>query len=138
MTFLLDTNVVSEVRKPAGNPRVKAWIASVRGIDRHISVLVVGEIRYGIERLRRRDPKQAGLYETWLGTLQLEYADRIIPITAEIAAEWGRLHAHRTLPIVDGLLAATAIVKGLVLVTRNSADIGDTGVRWLNPFEYAF
>ena len=135
MSFLLDTNVVSEARKPAGNPNVRAWMGSVRGADLHLSVLVVGEIRQGIERLRRRDPAQAAVYETWLDRLHSDYADRIIPITAAIAEEWGRLNVTDSIPTIDGLMAATAKVMGLTLVTRNVADVARTGVRVLNPFE---
>src|SRR5262249_27084667 len=73
--FLLDTNVLSEARKPDGNPHVRAWLATVRGDELYLSVLVLGEIRQGVERLRRRDPRQAGVYEAWLATLRRDYAD---------------------------------------------------------------
>ena len=134
MSFLLDTNVISEARRPAGNPNVRAWLAETRGTDLYLSVLVVGEIRQGIERLRRRDPTQAAVYEAWLTTLRRQYADRVLPITAEVAEEWGRLNATAPLPVIDGLLAATAKVQGLILVTRNTADVARTGVRLLDPF----
>jgi predicted nucleic acid-binding protein len=135
VTFLLDTNVISEARKPAGNPNVRAWLASVRGADLFLSVLVLGEIQQGVERLRRRDPAQAAVFENWLERLQRDYSNRIVPITVEVAEEWGRLNASRTLPVIDGLLAATAIVQSLTLVTRDVGDVVDTGVRVLNPFE---
>ncbi len=134
MSFLLDTNVISEARRPAGNPNVRAWLAATRGADLYLSVLVVGEIRQGIERLRRRDPTQAAVYEAWLATLRRQYADRVLPITAEVAEEWGRLNATAPLPVIDGLLAATAKVQDLILVTRNTADVARTGVRLLDPF----
>lgn len=135
MSFLLDTNVISEARKPNGNPRVREWLASVKGTDLFLSVLVVGEIRLGIERLRRRDPAQASIYETWLAELQQDYADRILPITIRIAEEWARLNAPSPVPVIDGLLAATAIVEGLTLVSRNTADLTRTGVRLFDPFD---
>jgi toxin FitB len=135
MSFLLDTNVVSEARKRTANPNVQAWLASVPGLELYLSVLVIGEIRQGIERRRRRDPTQAAAYETWLSTLLRDYADRIIPITAEVAREWGRLNVPDPLPVIDGLLAATAKVRGWTLVTRNTADLAGAGVRLLNPFE---
>lgn len=135
MSYLLDTNVLSEARKQSGNPKVRAWLASVKGSDLYLSVLVIGEIRQGIERLRRRDPAQAGVYEVWLSTLQRDYADRILPITAEIAEEWGRVAVPDPVPVVDGLIAATALVHGMTLVTRNTADLVRTGARLLNPFE---
>ena len=134
MSFLLDTNIVSEVRKPAGNANVKAWMASINGSELYLSVLVIGEIRQGIERLRRRDPAQAGVYERWLTTLRRDYADRILPITAAIAEEWGRLNVPNPVPAVDGLMAATAKVMGLTLVTRNTVDVA-SGVSLLNPFK---
>lgn len=135
MTFLLDTNVVSEARKPRGDANVKGWMASVRGADLYLSVLVIGEIRRGVERLRHRDPGQAATYESWLAGLRRDYADRIIPVTADIAEEWGRMNVPDPVPIIDGLLAATARVRGLTLVTRNIADVIRTGVPLLNPFE---
>ena len=134
MSYLLDTNVLSEARKPAGDANVRAWLASVRGTELYLSVLVVGEIRQGIERLRRRDPPQAAVFEAWLATLRRDYADRILPVTADIAEEWGRLNVPDPLPAIDGLLAATAGVHGLTLVTRNTADVARTGVALLNPF----
>jgi predicted nucleic acid-binding protein len=135
MTFLLDTNVVSEARKPDGNPNVKEWVASVPDTELYLSVLVVGEIRRGIERLRRRDPIQASMYEVWLSTLLRDYSDRIISITADIAEEWGRMNVPDPVAVIDGLMAATAKVRGLTLVTRNIADVSRTGVALLNPFE---
>jgi len=135
VSFLVDTNVISEVRKPNGNPNVRAWLASVKGVDLYVSVLVVGEIRLGIERLRRRDPAQASVYQTWLEELQHDYADRILPITTEIAEEWGRLNAPNPVPVIDGLMAATAKVQGLTLVSRNTTDLARTGVHVFNPFE---
>ncbi len=135
MSFLLDTNVISEARKRRGNPHVKTWMASVRGADLFLSVLIVGEIRQGIERLRRRDPAQAAVYEDWLAGLHRDYASRILPITADIAEEWGRMNVPDPVATIDGLLAATAKARGLTLVTRNTADLVRTGVPLLNPFE---
>jgi predicted nucleic acid-binding protein len=100
-----------------------------------MSVLTVGEIRRGIERLRRRDPAQANMFDEWLGGLLEEFAERLLLVTAEIADAWGRLGVPDPVPTVDGLLAATARVSGLTLVTRNTADLVRTGVQLLNPFE---
>jgi toxin FitB len=137
VSFLLDTNVVSEARRRDGSPRVKAWVAARAPEELHVSVLLVGEIRGGIERLRRRDPAQAEVYEAWLQGLQRDYAERVIPITSEIAEEWGRLNSPHPIPTVDGLMAATARVRGMTVVTRNTADIARTGVLVLNPWEEA-
>ena len=134
MSFLLDTNVISEARKPNGNPNVRAWLASVRGADLYLRVLVVGEIRQGVERLRRRDAAQAGIYEAWLTRLRRDYADRILPITAGVAEEWGRINVTDAVPAIDGLLAATAKVRGLTLVTRDAGALARTGARLLDPF----
>ncbi len=134
MSFLLDTNVISEARKPSGDDGVKTWLAATPGPDLYLSVLVIGEVRRGIARLRPRDSAQAAIYEAWLRLLHQAYADRLLPITVEIAETWGTLNAAAPLPTIDGLLAATALVHGLTLVTRNTADVARTGVRLLNPF----
>lgn len=135
MSFLLDTNVLSEARKPDPNPNVRNWFASVAGGELYISVLAVGEIRQGIERLRRRDTRQAEAYEAWLAVLRRDYHDRVITITSDVAEEWGRLNVPNPIAVIDGLMAATAKVHDLTLVTRNVADVSGTGVRLLNPFE---
>jgi predicted nucleic acid-binding protein len=134
LAFLLDTNVISEVRKRSPDPDVRAWFASVPEADLYLSVLVVGEIRQGVERLRRRDPVQAAPYETWLSALLRGYADRIVPVTAEVCEEWGRLNVPDPLPVVDGLMAATAKVSGWTFVTRDVAGLTRAGVRLLDPF----
>jgi toxin FitB len=134
LSYLLDTNIVSEMRKPNRHPNVHAWATSVTSADLHISVLVLGEIRRGIETLRSRDPAQAAAIERWLAGLPREYGDRIIPITGRVAEHWGRLNVPRTVAPIDGLMAATAIVMGLTFVTRNTADVERTGVMLLNPF----
>lgn len=85
--------------------------------------------------MRRRDPAQASVYETWLAMLRQDYADRILPITIEVTEEWGRMNVPNAVPVVDGLMAATARVHGLTFVTRNTADLARTGVRLLNPFD---
>jgi hypothetical protein len=134
VSFLLDTNVVSEIRKKTPDPGVAAWFASVPADELFLSVLVVGEIRQGIDRLARRDPAQAEIFEWWLSRLADSFADRIVPITALVAEAWGRLNVPDPLPVVDGLMAATALVHGWTLVTRNASDVASTGVRSLDPF----
>jgi toxin FitB len=134
VSFLLDTNVVSEIRKQAPDAGVAKWFASVPADRLFLSVLVVGEIRQGIERLARRDAAQAEIFEQWLSKLVDGYGDRLIPITERIAQAWGRLNVPDPLPAVDGLMAATALVHDWTLVTRNVSDVRSTGVRLLNPF----
>lgn len=135
MKFLLDTNVVSELRKGGRADRnVVAWFESLDADDLYLSVLVVGEIRRGIERIRRRDPKSAQALDRWLSALSAGFEDRILPVDRPVAEEWGRMNVPDPLPVLDALMAATAKVHGLVLATRNVKDVASTGVRTLNPF----
>jgi predicted nucleic acid-binding protein len=135
VSYLLDTNVVSEVRKPNPNAGVAAWFNEADSADLYLSVLVVGEIRQGIERLRRRrDRKQAALFERWLAVLKQEFAQRLLPISANVAERWGRLNAAQPLPVIDGLLAATALEHDLTLVTRETDTLAVSGARLLNPW----
>ena len=135
MSYLLDTNVVSEVRRQRPDPGVMQWFDSVRADELYLSVMVVGEIRHGIERMARWDPGRAGVFEKWLIDLQELYGNRVVPVTAAIAEVWGRLNAGDPLRVADGLMAATALVHGWTFVTRNTADVVATGVRLINPFE---
>ncbi len=137
MTYLLDTNVLSETRRRAANPRVLAWIGSVPAHELYVSVIVLGEICRGVESLRRRDPDTAARFDHWLELLGRVYADRIVPVTRQDALAWGRLTADRKVPLTDGLLAAQAIVRDWTFVTRNVKDFERTGARLLNPFEPA-
>jgi len=135
MTYLLDTNVVSELRKRQPDPHVLAWYGSIASADLFISVLTIGEIRLGIERLRRKDTSQAELLEQWLRGLQVTYADHIVDVDTGIADQWGRLNVPDPLPVIDGLLAASAKARGWTLVTRNTADLARCGVPIINPFD---
>jgi predicted nucleic acid-binding protein len=135
VTYLLDTNVLTEVRRPRGAEAVRAWFDSVPSSELFISVLVVGEIRVGIERLRRRDPPQSAVYEHWLDELLRDFARRLIAVDLAVAERWGRIHAAGGSPTIGGLMAASAMVHGLVFVTRNVAHVGRSGVRVLNPWE---
>ena len=135
MEFLIDTNVLSELRKQnRANPGLKRWYSGVEGNNLYLSVLTLGEVRNGIERIRRRDPAAGASLETWLMSVATEMSDRILPVTAAIAERWGRLGVPDPLPVVDALLAATALEHGLTLVTRNVEDVKRTGVQILNPF----
>lgn len=135
MSYLLDTNVISELRKgERADPNVIAWFADLADEEVFLSVLTIGEIRRGIESVRRRDPDSAAALDRWLALLSEAHADRILPIDQAIAEEWGRMNVPDPLAVVDGLLAATARVLGLTLVTRNVADIEGTGVELLDPF----
>ena len=135
MSYLLDTNVISEVRRPSPNPGVKSWFEEATGEDLFLSVLTIGEIRQGIERLRGRDPEQTEVFERWLERLHRDFQDRLLPVSAAVAESWGRLNAPSPLPVIDSLLAATALVHGLTFVTRDTSALEKTGVSILDPWK---
>jgi predicted nucleic acid-binding protein len=136
MSFLLDTNVISELRKDMNcNPKVLSWMQANLDVGYFLSVMTLGEIRNGIELLRRKDAAKADSIEQWLNQIWVDYADAILPVTQEIADRWGRLNCPNTLPTTDSLIAASAIVHGLTVVTRNVDDFTRSGVTVLNPFD---
>ncbi len=136
MSFLIDTNIISEVRKgDRCDPAVAAWWSGVAEDDLWLSALVLGEIRKGVELARRRDPQKAAVLETWLSDVVSGFGDRVLHVDAAVAEEWGRMNAIRPVPVIDALLAATAKANGLTLVTRNEADVAGLGVEVLNPFD---
>jgi hypothetical protein len=135
MGWLVDTDILSEMRKSSrADAGVRSWLADADDADLYTSVLVIGEIRRGIESVRRRDPARAAELDRWLGRLQGALQERVLPIDARVADLWGRLNVPDPLPTVDGLLAATALVRGLTLVTRNTRHVASTGVTVLDPF----
>ena len=135
MSFLIDTNVISEVRKgDRCEASVAAWWQEVNEADLFLSPLVLGEIRKGVELVRRHDPQKAEVLERWLIEVLEGFADRLLPVDGRVADEWGRMNAIRPVSVIDALLAATAKVNGLTLVTRNEADVTGLGVDILNPF----
>jgi predicted nucleic acid-binding protein len=133
--WLVDTNVLSELRKGEhANEGVRAWYVTAHGEDLFTSVLVLGEVRRGIESIRRHDTPSALALEQWLLRLTRTFSERVLPIDAHVADRWGGLNVPDPIPTVDGLLAATALVHDLVLVTRNVRDVQGTGVQALDPF----
>ena len=135
MNYLIDTNIISEIRKNLRCDRnVAAWYASIKDEELYLSVLVAGEIRKGIELARPRDPAKAVALERWLKAVDAAFGDRILRIDRAVTEEWGCMSAQRPIPVIDGLLAATAKVHGMTLVTRNDADVAELGARVLNPF----
>jgi hypothetical protein len=130
--FLLDTNIVSAARKR--DPFVARWIARQEPHSLWLSVVTLGEIARGVEMKRRHDPTAARHLSNWLTRIQLDYTNRIFDIDRRIAAEWGVLDAIRTRNTADGLIAATAIVHGCVMVTRNVADFADLDLRVVDPW----
>lgn len=135
MTYLLDTNVLSETRKRKPAVGVAEWIAATPPDRMHISVLTLGEIEQGIAKSRNRgDRDQAAALERWLQDLETGFEDRILPVTVPVATTWGRQPQKQPLPPIDALIAATARVHGLTMVTRNVKDFEPTGIPILNPF----
>ena len=134
MSHLLDTNVVSELIKRSPDPHAVAWLRGARRRSLYLSVITVGEIRKGIERTRPHDATRAGRLEHWLEALVRSYGERVLPVDQPVAEEWGWMLAADPAHIADTLLAATAAVHGLTLVTRNVRDFDGRGIRLLNPF----
>jgi toxin FitB len=133
--YLIDTNVISEIRKrDRAHPNVVAWVARTAAEEIGTSVLVLAEIRRGIELKRRSDPEQAKSLDRWFAQMRTRLGDRVLPIDEPTAEAWALLAVPNPLPLIDGLLAATAKVHGLTLVTRNVADVSVAGVPFLNPF----
>ncbi len=136
MTFLIDTSIISEVRKgDRADPAVAMWWNGVAEDDLWLSPLVLGEIRKGVELVRTRDPGKAEAIEAWLADVTSHFGNRMLPVDTAVAEQWGRMNAIRPVPVIDALLAATAKANGLILVTRNVADVAGLDVDVLNPFE---
>jgi predicted nucleic acid-binding protein len=133
--YLVDTNVLSELGKGARcHPGVAAWYRSVAPEALCLSALVIGELRAGVEGLRRRNPGRAGRVDRALILAVDLFADRIIGIDRRVAERWGTLEGYQRTAVIDGLIAATALINGLIVVTRNVRDFAATGVGCLNPF----
>ncbi|MES2638853.1 MAG: type II toxin-antitoxin system VapC family toxin [Myxococcota bacterium] len=138
MRYLLDTNIISELRKGRrADEGVRSWMEATAASSLWVSVLVLGELRRGVEALRRRDPVSADVLEVWLRAQASMHAGRVLPVDEAVADRWGRLNVPDLVPTVDGLLAATALVHGMTVVTRNTRDFAPTGVELLNPFSSA-
>lgn len=137
--FLLDTNVVSELIRPIPEPKVTSWVEATDERLLYLSVLTLGEIRKGIASLR--DGSRRVVLEAWLGSdLMIRFAERILPVDHHVADRWGWIAARAIadkahLPIIDGLLAATALQHNLTFVTRNVKDVAVTGVPTFSPWQ---
>lgn len=135
MSYLIDTNIISEIRKgDRCDPQVSAWYASIAEEELFLSTLVLGEIRKGVELARSRDSDKAAALERWLEQVEVAFGSRVLGIDNSVAYRWGRMSAVRPVPVIDGLLAATAVTNDLTLVTRNDRDIAGLGAKVLNPF----
>ena len=133
--YLLDTNFISETRKIRTNARVMAFLSAADTAGLFLSVLTLGELRKGVEAKRRTDSATAASLGVWVDGIETIFADRVLPVDAAAARLWGELSARRSLPVVDTLIAATAITRGLTLVTRNTRDVAATGVPLLDQWQ---
>ena len=136
--YLLDTHVVSELRKirlGKADPHVADWADSVDAVDLYLSVITVQELEIGVLLAERRDPSQGAIFRTWLNSHVLPaFTGRILVVDTAVAQRSARLHVPDPRPVRDGLIAATALVHGMTVVTRNVADFAPTGVATLNPW----
>ena len=133
--YLLDTNVVSETRKLRADSGVIAFLSAADAAGLFLSVLTLGELRKGVAARQRSDPVAAEQLGTWVDGIETNFADRVLPVDTATARRWGELSAGRDVPVVDTLIAATAIGHGLTLVTRNTRDVEATGVALLDPWQ---
>ena len=134
LQYLLDTNILSETRKKQANDRVLYFLSTVEPSALFISVLSLGELRKGVALRIRSDANAAKRLGTWVDGLEFSFGDHILGVDAAIARQWGELSAQRSRPVVDTLLAATALIHKLTLVTRNISDVHDLGVKLLDPW----
>ena len=136
--YLLDTNVLSEIKKGAGGDQgVFTWYSSIEESNLFISVISLGEILRGVVLIQHKDPVKSKFINAWYCDLVLRFSERIIGIDQHTMETWAKLPCRRTIPPFDSLLAATASSKGFIMVTRNVVDFLDTGVEVLNPFSAA-
>ena len=133
--YLLDTNIISETRKTRVHAGITTFLTNADEASLFLSVLTLGELRKGVKMKQKIDPVTANHLNSWVDGIETTFADRIIPIDSAIASLWGELSVGRSLPVIDTLIAATALVRGLILVTRNSKDIKATGVTFIDPFQ---
>lgn len=132
--YLLDTNIISETRKSRADAGVIAFLSAADSGGLYLSVLTLGELRRGVAAKRRTDRAAGDQLGVWVDGIEANFGDRLLSIDVPTARRWGELSARRSLPVVDTLIAATAISHDLTLVTRNTRDIEPTGVRLIDPW----
>jgi len=134
LKYLLDTNVLSETRKKKADAGVISFLEGADSSTLYISVLTLGELRKGVAKKQREDPEMAKRLAVWAEGFELSFADRILGIDAAMARLWGNWSGERPRPVVDTLLAATAVLHGLTFVTRNVRDVRGIPVKLLDPW----
>jgi predicted nucleic acid-binding protein len=133
--YLLDTNVISETRKTRPDSGVMTFLASADSAALFLSVLTLGELRKDVKARRKTDPAAADLLGAWVKTIETTFADRLLGVDGATARLWGELSSARSLPVIDTLIAATAIRHGIALVTRNTRDFESTGTELVDPWQ---
>lgn len=133
--YLLDTNVISETRKARADSGVIAFLSAAEAAGLFLSVLTLGELRKGVAARRLTDPAAADRFGAWVDGIETTFADRVLPVDTATARRRGELSASRSLSVIDTLIAATAIRRGLTLVTRNTRDVESTGVPLIDPWQ---
>ena len=133
--YLLDTNVISETRKLRADAGVMAFLAAADSAGLFLSVLTLGELRKCAEAKRRSDLATAARLGAWVDDTETTFDDRVLPLDSAVARLWGELSARQVLPVIDTLIAATAITRGFILVTRNTRDVSATGVPLVDPWQ---
>jgi predicted nucleic acid-binding protein len=132
--YLLDTNVISETRKLRADHGVITLLSAADATKLFLSVLTLGELRKGVAAKRRADPVAADALAAWVDGIETTFADHVLPVDVATARHWGELSASWSIPVIDTLIAATAISHGLTLVTRDARDVRSTGVPLLDPW----
>ncbi len=136
--YLIDTDVLSALRRPDRNPEIVGWVSAQRAADLYLSVVTVGEIERGIARERARNPGFADRLGAWLDNLLRLYSERILPVDTSVARRWGCLTGEHGHGSADLLIAATALEHGLTVVTRNLRHFEPTGVAVLDPSAHPY
>jgi len=138
VSYLVDTNVLSELRKgPQAHGGVLAWDDATSGTTRFISVVVLGELRKGARARTRKDPLAGAALDRWIDRVAATFNDRILPVDVAVAEAWAEIMVPNPRPPMDALIAATALVHGLVLITRNTPHFAGMGITTINPWTFA-